>query len=219
MGRAGTCAVVVIITRGVVFTAHVGDCRAVLLKDAITVGNKGTTTMSSENIEHHEVDMETKTNGSRASKRIKLDSKSPTKSPNKSTNENGKGGVVLSPTNSSPQTSIQGSSQSTTHTQNQQHGGGEISYSSDFILYDSFMKEVEDAKKSQQPLLSSQTSLKRSTRTRPPSFHEKNAADFCATFNGLLAQGTTLYHFGSYTDPDLVLTLLSSHPTISQVPI
>ena len=200
MGRAGTCAVVVVITRGVIFTAHVGDCRAVLLRDVISVGNNGNgiAMMSSENIEHHHTDMESKTNGSRASKRIKLDSKSPTKSPNKSPNnhENGKG-CVLSPTNSSPQTSIQGSSQSTTNTQKQpqpHEGKGGTDDSSDFIVYDSFLKEIEDTKKTQQPLLSSQTSLKRSTRTRPHAYHEKTAADFCATFNGLLAQGIPSYH-------------------------
>lgn len=33
MGRAGTCAVIVVITRGVLFTAHVGDCRAVLINE------------------------------------------------------------------------------------------------------------------------------------------------------------------------------------------
>ena len=195
MGRAGTCAVVVIITRGVIFTAHVGDCRAVLLKDAMNIGNKGITTISSENIEHHTVvDVESKANGSRASKRIKLDSKSPTKYPNKSPNkhENGHKSGVLSPTTSSPPTSIPGSSQSTTHTQNQQQGDGRDSDTSDFVIYDSFMKEVEDAKKSNQPLVNSQTSLKRSTRTRPPSLHEKTASDFCATFNGLLAQGIVL---------------------------
>ena len=32
MGRAGSCAVVVIITRGMIFTAHAGDCRAVLIR-------------------------------------------------------------------------------------------------------------------------------------------------------------------------------------------
>lgn len=219
MGRAGTCAVVVIITRGVIFTAHVGDCRAVLLKDTVVVGNKGITTICIENIEHHIVDVESKANGSRAPKRIKLDSKSPTKSPNKSPNkhENGKSGV-LSPTTSSPPTSIQGSSQSTTHTQNQQQGDGRHSDTSDFVIYDSFLKEVEDAKKSQ-PLLSSQTSLKRSTRTRQPLLHEKTASDFCATYNGLIAHGTILQYHYPHTSPEESL-LKPTHPSnLSQIPM